>query len=220
MSHELSDSSRASVSRGSVMDVRPRPRVVTSEGNVADSSTNVSSQIESEEAQANYTETVEKDVQEPASSMGGAEQAVPSSPASTQETNSSNSDEKAGSFRPELLAEAVAEVSKQGQEKQEALASKSRNRRKRPMIAIAIAITTALSLIGLTAYAYLDSKEKSQTSNSTQQQNAQKEQDDTSNTTTSSEVEQAELGIDEVINQTDDAQEIPDTGISEQAIGF
>jgi len=219
MSHEPSDGSRASVSRGSVMDVQPRSRVVASEENIAESS-DVNPQTIFEENQTNYSETVEKGIQESINSPDNTEQAVPNSPISTQEVDSSDLEEKAGSFRPELLAEAVAEVSEQEQEKQKILEAKSKNKRQRPVLAIIIAVVTAFSLIGLTAYAYLRSKEKSQSTDITQQQNVQKGQDDTSNTTTSSEVEQVESDIDAVVNSTDDAQEIPDTGINEQAIGF
>ena len=219
MSHEPSSGSRTSVSRGSVMDVRPRPRSIAAPESVTGSpDTNPS--VEPEESQTDYLSMVEKDVQESEGSPAESGQMESSSQSPDQKNGTSFAEDKVVALRPELLAEAVAQVNKQEQEKQEALESSSKNKKKRPVLAIVIAVLTALSLVGVTTYAYLASRGKSQSATPNQQQKNQEAQENMPNASVTSEIEKAESDTDAVINSTDDAQEVPDTGINEQSIGF
>lgn len=214
MSHVAPNRSSVSASRGSVMDVRPRRTLPNAKpARVKGSAPATTNQTNPAVANPEPASADPPAIQKTAAASAVQNSSPP------VEGPAQVADKPPAGLTPELLAQATSETAKQEEDKQKLLASRAKNRRRGPVIAITVAIMTAVSLTGLAVYAYMDSQ-KTPAATNLPRQNAATEQSTTLNITPEADMSAAEQEIDSVISETDDAQEIPATGLDEQSLGL
>ncbi len=222
MSRHVSNRPGISISRGSVMDVRPR-RPQQAVENVPPAMTQESRTASPTPVQVSSQAPIVQDPQPvPVPTSLPAEAAVVS-PASDQlqQAEATPAKKVRAGLSAELLAQAESEAQKQEQDKQKLLAARAKNKRKGPIIASVIAIIAALSLIGTAVYAYLDSQKKPADTNQAQRDMPSEQAIDAQGAAAaSSEIEAVEKELDAAINATDETQEIPQDGLDEESLGL
>lgn len=221
MSRHVSNRSRTSLSRGSVMDVQPRrpqQAVVPESPAVTKEPQPAAPATVQARPQSPAIQELQPVATTPVPEVPAADAPIPDLP---QQSEAAPAQELRKGLSPELLAQAESEAQKQEQDKQKLLAARAKNKRKGPIIASVIAIIAALSLIGTAVYAYLDSQKKPADTNQAQRDMPSEQAIDAQGAAAaSSEIEAVEKELDAAINATDETQEIPQDGLDEESLGL
>ena len=198
-----------SLPRGNFMDIQaPGPRPSASSAPVASPSpADTSTVIKPKDDDPGVT-PVAIEATEP------VETSVAQTPAEAPEAPDSPST----GLRPELLAQAQEETNKSEHDKKELLAAHASHKSHGPKLVIVIAVVIALALSGIAVYAYLQTQKDTKSDKATD--TTQHESERTVAPATSTDAENAAKEMDETIKATDEAQEIPESGISEQSLGL
>ncbi|HTE22612.1 MAG TPA: hypothetical protein VK674_06250 [Candidatus Limnocylindria bacterium] len=125
---------------------------------------------------------------------------------------------------PELLAQAQAETNpaagKPSDGKNPLLAAHASHKSKGPKLVIAIAVVIALALAGVAVYAYMQSKKTDPPADHMDMNHTEEQTNQTTPSATNQEVEAAAKELDSTINTKDEAQELPDSDLSESSLGL
>jgi uncharacterized protein HemX len=128
---------------------------------------------------------------------------------------------KSGGLSPELLAKAEAEF--KGPETKgdgKPVAAHPSHKGHKPVLVIVIAVVVALALAGAAVYAYMQSKDTDTMEHNDQNTTHESSNTDTTQPATAKDVEAAAKELDNTVNATNEAQEIPDSGLNESAVGL
>lgn len=163
--------------------------------------------------------------EQPVMDVKPPESPVPEPPAAEQ-PQPTDASAPAKGLSPELLAQAQAESGKPTEPK---LDEKQKHDDKNPLLSahapkkggrkvvVVVAVVIALALAGLAVYAYTQSNGSSD--NSTHD-SSQEHSDSSTQPATAHDVEDAAKELDNTVNATNEAQEIPSDGMTEDAVGL
>lgn len=121
---------------------------------------------------------------------------------------------------PELLKQAEQETKKEEEAKQAMLAAQKANKRMGPIIVSVLAVIIALSLAGLATYAYISQSGSNNSVRPTSGAQSNSSTQEVSRSSTSTAVDDATKEIDDLLKSTTTSNEVPETSLSDSAVGL